>query len=327
MDKVAVGIDVSKDHLDVALLHDDLVRRARFKNQETGFAELEGWMRKHATAGVHVCMEATGQYSEAVAEYLDERDYGVSVVNPVRIKAYGDSQLGRNKTDQLDAFLIADFCARQNPALWKPIPEPVRILQALSRRLEDLQAMRRQEVNRLKSGKLAPAVEDDLKKHLEYLDKRIAEIEKQIHEQVQNDPDLNDQKQLLVSIPGIGDKTAHLLLSEIPRLTEFEHVNQLVAFAGLNPQKHTSGSSVYKKPRLSKKGCSRIRYGLYFPAVVAKNKNPVLKPFAERLLKAGKPQMCVIGAVMRKLLHLVFGVLKSGRPFDPNFCHPIPSTS
>jgi transposase len=187
--------------------------------------------------------------------------------------------------------------------------------------------MRQQEINRLKSGKLAPQVEADLKKHLDYLDDRIRELEKAIQEHTDQDPDLKQQKTLLVSIKGIGEKTAYLLLSEVPQLREFEHVNELVAFCGLNPQKHTSGSSIHAKPKLSKKGSSRIRKGLYMPAVVAKNKNPILMAFAERLLKAGKPKMCVIGAVMRKLLHLVYGILKSGQPFDPDHLLTCPSSS
>ena len=113
----------------------------------------------YAIGEVHACLEATGQYGEGVAEYLFQKGYAVSVINPVRIKAYGESKMRRNKTDRLDADLIADFCARQNPPLWKPIPANVRFLQALTRRLEDLKAMRQQEINRLKSGKLTPLVE------------------------------------------------------------------------------------------------------------------------------------------------------------------------
>lgn len=328
MGKVAIGIDVSKDNLDVYLLQEDgLGRQKKFKNNAQGFAQLEQWIEQYAQGEVHACLEATGQYGEGVAEYLYAKGYAVSVVNPVRIKAYGESKMRRNKTDGLDAHLIADFCARQNPPLWKPIAPNVRLLQELTRRLEDLQAMRQQEVNRLKSGKLAPQVEADLKKHLDYLDERIRELDKAIQEHIDQDPDLKAQKRLLVSIKGVGEKTAQLLLSEIPQLREFEHVNQLVAFCGLNPQKHTSGSSVNGKPRLSKKGSSRIRRGLYMPAIVAKNNNPILKPFAERLLKAGKSKMCVIGAVMRKLLHLAYGVLKSGQPFDPNYQRRLPSPS
>lgn len=327
MDKAVVGIDVSKATLDAVLMQGEQSRRAEFKNTEAGFVKLAKWLEKYASDGVHVCLEATGQYGEGVAEYLYERGCTVSVVNPMRIKAYGDSKMRRNKTDKLDAYLIADFCLRQNPDRWKPISASVRTLQGLTRRLEDLQVMRQQERNRLKSGKLAPAVEADLKKHLEYLDERMAELEQSIKEHTQQDAELNRKKTLLISIVGIGEKTAHLLLSEIPQLDDFAHVNELVAFVGLNPQVHRSGSSINLKPRLSKKGSSRLRKGLYFPAIVARHKNPILQVFAQRLFKAGKSKMCVIGAVMRKLLHLVYGILKSGHPFDPNYGRLLPIAS
>lgn len=317
MGKAVVGIDVAKDTLEVVLAQGELSRYASFKNAEAGYAQLNKWIARYAASSVHVCLEATGQYGEGVAEYLHQRGHGVSVVNPVRIKAYAESKMRRNKTDKLDAYLIADFCASQDPPLWSPPPANVRILQGLMRRLEDLQGMRQQERNRFQAGRLDPKVHEDLEAHLRFLDQRIREIQQAIEEHIHQDPDLKAQKDLLVSIKGIGDKTAYLLLSEIPALRDFKHVNELVAFCGLNPRKHSSGSSINARPRLSKKGSSRIRKGLYFPAIVAQQHNPILKAFADRLLRAGKSKMCVIGAVMRKLLHLAFGVLKSGRPFDP----------
>ena len=326
MTKAVVGIDVSKYTLDAVLAQGDVWRHSSFKNTEAGYVQLDKWVVKYAAGPAHACLEATGQYGEGIAEYLYQQGYAVSVVNPVRIKSYAESKLRRNKTDKLDAHLIADFCASQNPPLWSPAPENIRLLQGLMRRLEDLQAMRQQECSRLKAGKLAPWVQDDLQAHMSYLDQRIREIEQAIDEHVNHDPDLKKQTGLLVSIPGIGNKTAHLLLSEVPNLSTYQHVNELVAFCGLNPRQHCSGSSINGRPRLSKKGCSRIRKGLFFPAIVAQQHNPILKAFADRLLRAGKSKMCVIGAVMRKLLHLVFGILKSGQPFNPNHRHFSPIT-
>lgn len=326
MDKAVVGIDVAKDTLEVVLAQGELSRHASFKNAEAGYAQLNKWIARYATSLVHVCLEATGQYGEGVAEYLYQQGHAVSVVNPVRIKAYAESKMRRNKTDKLDAYLIADFCASQDPPLWSPPPANVRLLQGLMRRLEDLQGMRQQERNRLQAGRLDPKVQEDLEAHLRFLEQRIREIQQAIEEHIHQDPDLKAQKDLLVSIKGIGDKTAYLLLSEIPALRDFKHVNELVAFCGLNPRKHASGSSINARPRLSKKGSSRIRKGLYFPAIVAQQHNPILKAFADRLLRTGKSKMCVIGAVMRKLLHLVFGVIKSGRPFDPFYTQLPPVT-
>lgn len=327
MNKVVLGIDVSKDQLDVVLLQGEVSQYASFKNSQAGYAKLEKWVAKRHAGAFHACLEATGQYGEGVAEYLYQRGQAVSIVNPARMKAYAESKLRRNKTDRLDAHLIADFCLSQDPPLWSPPPPGVRLLQNLMRRLEDLQAMRQQECNRLKAGQLAPWVQEDLQAHVRYLDQRIQEIEQAIQDHVDQDPELKRQRDLLVSIPGIGNKTACLLLGEIPHLEKFEHVNELVAFCGLNPRQHRSGSSIHGRPRMSKKGSKRIRKGLYFPALVARQHNPILKAFAERLLKAGKSKMCVIGAVMRKLLHLVFGILKSGRAFDPNYRQRLPATS
>jgi transposase len=319
MDKVAVGIDVSKNTLDAVSVQGEVSRHASFKNTEAGYAQIEKWLDRYEVSSIHVCLEATGQYGEGVAEYLYQHRYAISVVNPVRIKAYSESRLRRNKTDKLDAALIADFCMQQNPPLWKPIPPNLRTLQSLMRRLDDLQGILQQERNRLKAGELPASVQEDLQAHIAYLEQRIREIERQIETHVEQAPELKATQQLLTSIPGIGEKTAHLLMGEIPFLREYLHVNQLVAFCGLNPRLRRSGISINGKPRLSKVGNSRIRKGLYFPAIVAMKHNPILKTFADRLLKAGKSKMCVIGAVMRKLMHLVFGILKSGQPFDPNY--------
>lgn len=327
MDKAVVGIDVAKETLDVVLVQGEVSRHASFKNTPAGHKQLEQWIVKYQGGPVHICMEATGQYGEAVAEYLYERGYAVSVVNPVRIKAYAQSRLRRNKTDKLDAQLIAAFCLSENPPLWSPPPANVRQLQGLMRRLEDLQGMRQQELNRLQAGQLEAAVQADLEAHLRYLEERMRQLERAIAEHVEHDPSLKAMKQLLVSITGVGEKTAHLLICEIPFLRDYKHVNELVAFCGLNPRLRRSGTSINGKPRLSKVGSSRIRKGLYFPAIVAMKHNPILRAFAERLLKAGKAKMCVIGAVMRKLLHLVFGVLKTGLPFDPNYGRKMQITS
>lgn len=323
MGKVAVGIDVSKDTLDVVAVQGDVSRHAGFKNNDAGHAQLQKWMIQYEASSIHVCLEATGQYGEPVATYLYQHNYAISVVNPVRIKAYGESRLRRNKTDKLDAALIADFCLQQNPPLWKPIPPNIRTLQSFMRRLEDLQGILQQERNRLQAGNLPPSVCQNLQEHIAYLKQRMKEIERQIQALVEEDDELSNIKRLLISISGIGQKTAHLLICEIPFLREFQHVNELVAFCGLNPRQRRSGSSINGKSRLSKIGSSRIRKGLYFPAIVAMKHNPILQVFADRLLKAGKPNLCVIGAVMRKLLHLVFGVLKSGQPFDPNYRHKV----
>jgi transposase len=187
------------------------------------------------------------------------------------------------------------------------------------RHLDDLKTMRQQEHNRLTSGESAPSVLALLTQHLAFLDQQIAALQQQINDHFDQHPPLKQQRDLLTSIPGIGNLTAGRLLSEIRDIRSFDSARQLAAFVGLTPRLHQSGSSVRRPSRISKHGSSSLRAHLYFPALVALRFNPLLAAFADRLRLRGKPQMSILVAVMRKLLHLVFGILKSGQPFDPHF--------
>src|SRR5260221_177044 len=315
-----VGIDVSKDGLDVLLLHGEQRAGQHFTNTPTGFSKLDGWLKRRLKpVQVHICLEATGPYGEAVADYLFEQGYTVSVVNPARIKGYADSQMQRNKTDKLDAALIADFCRTQHPAAWTPPPPEIRQLQQWVRHLEDLTQTFQQAKNRLGLPGQSQPVIDHLQAQIALLDQQVAQTKRAITDLLNQQPDLKHQKDLLRSIPGLGDLTIGKLIADGRALTAFRDVRQLVAFAGLNPRHHTSGSSVHKKPTISRTGSASLRAALYMPALVAMRFNPLLPAFADRLRFRGLPPKAIIVAVMRKLLHLVFGVLKSGQPFDPNW--------
>ena len=314
-----LGIDVSKDTLDVVWM--DAQRQTQYcqvENAASGYAKLKRWLRKRPVDGV--CLEATGRYSEGVAEYLHEAGYQVSVVNPARIRGYATSQLRRNKTDKLDATLIADFCRTQQLEAWTPPPPEVRALQALVRHLATLETAKQQADNRLRETAALPdLVVKQLTSQRALLLAQIDQLKAASQDHIDHFPDLRRQRDLIDSIPGIGKLTAAKLLAECRSVSRFDDVRQLVAFAGLNPAHRQSGASIKKKPTISKTGNSALRAALYMPAVSAKRHNPLLRPVAQRLLARGSCQMQVITAVMPKLLHLVFGVLKSGNPFDPNF--------
>src|SRR5258707_2894600 len=314
-----IGIDVSKDKLDVVCMDEQRqTQYAQVDNTAKGYAQLKHWLGKGQVEAV--CLEATGRYSEGVAEYLHEAGYQVSVVNPARIRGYATSQLRRNKTDKLDATLITDFCRTQQPEAWTPPPPEVRQLQALVRHLTTLETAKQQADNRLRdAAALPPLVIQQLKNQRDLLVEQIKQLKQALQKHIDDFPDLKKQRDLMDSIPGIGKLTAAKLLAECRSVSRFDDVRQLVAFAGLNPAQHQSGSSIKKKTTISKTGNSAIRAALYMPAVSAKRHNPLLRPFAQRLLARGCCEMEVITAVMRKLLHLVYGVLKSGKPFDPNF--------
>jgi transposase len=313
--KHLLGIDVSKAKLDVALRRPDgKLRHKVVDNTPEGFAGLSAWLSKQGVTELHACMEATGIYWEAVAEYLVDVGYWVSVVNPAQIKAFGAAQLVRTKTDKADAQLIAAFCAAQCPEPWQAPSPAIRELRALVARRNALDAMRTQEKNRLPVAR--EAVRAGIAAHLDYLEQAIAEVEAMIREKIDNDPDLKQQRELLDSIPGLGDKTIPVLLAYYGGTLRFTTAKEAAAFAGLDPRQHESGTSVRGKPRLSKVGHSTLRKALYMPAMVAITKTAWGRAFRDRLKAAGKTPMVIIGAMMRKLVHVAFGVLKSKKPFD-----------
>ena len=312
-----VGIDVAKAKLDVALkLPSNKWRTKVVANSAAGCEELRAWLAKHDVTCAHVCMEATGIYWERVAEDLADHGFAVSVMNPARIKASAAAQGVRTKTDVVDAKVIADFCASQAPALWQAPSKSVRRLRALVGRRDALVELRTQELNRLEVA-TTEEVRRSIEKVLAHLNEQIAEIERQIAKDVDDDPTLKAQRELLASIPGIGDKTIAMFLSHYGGQLRFDKTRQAVAFAGLDTQQHESGTSVRGKARLSKMGHSGLRRGLYMPAVVAMTKTAWGKAFASRLLAAGKPKKLILGALMRKLVAIAYGVLKSGTPFNP----------
>jgi transposase len=319
MEQTNIGIDVSKSSLDVVLLHEGKRHYQVVENNPTGFQHLSTWLEREGFQQVHLCMEATGQYGDAAATYFYQRGYQVSVVNPARIKAYATSRLTRNKTDKADAMLIAEYCLKEKPPLWSPPKAAFRTLKALVHYLDDLMAMKQQERNRMEFSSSDPLVESMLLEHIAFLDEKIKEVHRAIHQHIQSDLQLKHCCELLVSIPGIGELTASRLLAEIQDFRDFKNARQLTAYAGLNPRKYQSGSSVHRKSRLSKIGNAHLRYALYMPAIVAMKHNPIIREFSQRLSERGLAKMAVVGAAMRKLLVLAYGVIKTDTIFDPNF--------
>ena len=317
-----LGIDVSKLNFDAALLETSTdggsqsrPKHKAFPNTLAGLERLAAWLGDRK---VHACLEATNTYGDALARFLHEKGHTVSVVNPARTKAFAQTQAARAKTDKADAALIARFCHMHQPAPWAPPLPEVAHLQALVRRLDALHEMRQMEKNRRDT---APAtLHTDLDEHIAFLETQIEKTRKAIQDHIDTTPTLKKQGDLLTSIPGIGTTTAAALLSEIGDVTQFASARQMAAFAGLDPRVRQSGSSVRGRACLSKAGSSRLRSALYFPALAALRFNPAIAALRARLLSAGKVRMLVVGAAMRKLLQIAFGVLKSGKPFDPAVC-------
>jgi transposase len=320
MTEPALGIDIAKLKFNVCLIHQGgKLKHKVFPNTTTGFGQLRDWLSKQRVERVHACLEATGTYGEALALFLYEASHRVSVVNPAATKAFAGSRLSRTKTDRVDAELIARFCLSQAPPAWTPLAAEVRELQALVRRLESLIEMRVMEENRLSSGITVDLVRASVEELLTHLNTQIKRTEKLIRDHIDRHPRLKQQSELLDSIPGIAETTAALLLSEMTDIKQYRSARQVAAYAGLVPRERQSGSSLRGRTRLSKIGNARLRRALYFPAITAIRCSPFFQAWAKGLQERGKSKMSVICAVMRKLIHLAYGVLKSGQPFDPEW--------
>jgi transposase len=313
---MVIGIDVAKQTLAIVLVRaDGKLRHKSCPNTAKGHQELIRWLTHHDAAGRPVGLEATGGYQEAVATALHDAGFLVSVLNPQAVAHYSQSQLRRAKTDATDATLIADYVRTQAPPRWQPAPPEARVLQALVRRLDALLEMRTQELNRLDLA--APVVQPSIRAVLAQLDEEIARVKRQIADHIDQHPTLRTQRDLIVSIPGIGATTAAVVLGELLDIKRFSSARQAAAFSGLVPRIRQSGTSVRGRGAIVRLGSSRLRKALYFPALVAIRHHPTLRRFAGRLQAAGKPKMVIVAAVMRKLIHQIYGVLRSRQQFDP----------
>jgi transposase len=312
---LSLGLDVAKLKLDCALRLENGKYRAKVvENTPAGFAKLEAWVAGHTDGQPHVCMEATGVYWEAVALFFANKGYRVSVVNPAQIKAFSQAQLVRTKTDSVDAKLIADFCALHRPEAWQAPSRNEQQLKAMVLRLDALMVMRTQEANRLQVAD--QSMQPNIQRHIDWLDEQIKQFRQKIRDHIDDDPDLRGRRELLDSIPGVGEATIALLLAYGIHPGRFRNGRQAAAFAGLDPRQHESGSSVRQQPRMSKIGHAHLRKSLYMPAMVTLYRTTWGRQFQSRLEAAGKPAKLVIGAMMRKLIHVAYGVLKSGKPFN-----------
>lgn len=320
MTEPVLGIDIAKLKFNVCLINTNgKLRHKVFPNTAAGFEQLSEWLVRQGVQCVHACLEATGTYGEALALHLHSSSHTVSLVNPAAVKAFAQSRLSRTKTDRVDAELIARFCLAQAPPAWTPLPQEARELQALARRLESLIEMRVAEENRLSSIITVEMVRASVEEHLAYLNQEIKHTEELIRRHIKGHPTLKRQSELLDSIPGIAQTTAARLLAEITDIKQYRSARQVAAYAGLVPRERQSGSSVRGRTRLSKIGNARLRRALYFPAITALRCSPFFQHWAEGLRQRGKSKMSVICAVMRKLLHVAYGVLKTGKAFDPQW--------
>lgn len=319
-----IGIDISKMTFDVAIRIDGQYHHRCFNNELAGFSSLLTWV-KFFKQRPYFCLEATGIYGLALAKYLHTQNQKVIVANPIQTHAFARMEMSRNKTDKADAMSIARYCqhlyAKGNidKGLFTPKDKDFERIQFLVTRLDQLNKMRSQENNR-RDVSLDKAAARSVNAMLLFIDKQIAQIKTTLATIVKHNTQLKIQVQLLTSIDGVGDKTAWSILAYIGDISLFENAKQISSYAGLNPRIEQSGSSIHRSS-MSKMGCARLRKSLYMPALVAVRFNTLMKTFYDKLLAKGKAKKVALVAVMRKLLVLAYGVLKSGKPFDVNYQH------
>lgn len=313
-----LGIDLAKHSFDVTLLREGGDRRHKqFANSPAGFAEVQDWLRTQHIDRVHACMEATNVYWEALAAFLADAGHIVSVVNPLRIKGFAQSQMMRTKTDKQDSRIIALFCQECQPEAWTPPSAAQRRLRALTRHRDDLLQTRTQLSNRLGDSS-DERVRASLEAVLASVETQLERVQTQLAQHLKDEPELTEQRALLTAIVGIGAITASKVLAEFGDIANYRSAKALAADAGLTPAQYESGTSVRRRARLSKVGKASVRAALYWPAITAMRCSEVFQTFAARLAARGKPKGVIIGAVMRKLVHIIYGVLKHKTAFDPS---------
>jgi len=313
-----LGIDVSKNTIDVSMSSCNKVRTRSFANSADGWRHLLAWLISQKIQRVHACLESTGRYSIGIASALYEAGHIVSIVNPAQIRDFARTKLGRNKTDGVDATHIREYCELFKPQPWAPASEA-------HRRLGELQTIRAGIIagltewkNRKNSGMIDTVAQSLADVTISHFTRQLGAVDEAITRTIDNDPVLRRKRDLLLSISGVGETLAGIVLAELPGPDVLRSGAEVVAYAGLNPRLHQSGTSIDRMTRISKIGNAVLRAALYMPAMSAMQHNPAIVALVARLKSRGrlKPKQIVVAA-MRKLLVLCFGVLKTGKPFDP----------
>jgi len=321
-----LGIDVAKAKLDCCLLLDPESTKRKSKsvaNTRAGFATLLEWLARNGVspAQLHAVMEGTGVYHEQAALALADTGVTVSIVNPAQIRDFARGLAVRTKTDGVDSFVLARYGALLKPQPWQPPSAEARVLRALLARREAVAQDLQRELNRREKADATqtPAlIRQSIDDSSAFLRKQLAKLQEDIDHHIDRHPNLKDDMELLTSIPAVGRQTGSNLLAII-HTHHFNSAEQLAAYLGLVPVERQSGSSVLGRVRLSKAGPPRIRATLYMAAIVAIKYNPHIKALYHRLVARGKVKKAALGAAMRKLVHLCFGVLKNRMVYQPDY--------
>lgn len=293
-----------------------------FKNTSAGHRQFINWATQRGRPA-RVCMEATGVYSLPFALSLHSaQGIEVSVMNPRVIKKFADARLQRGKTDAMDADTILEYLLRMPFKAWQPASEEILEIQHITRRIVQLNCELTRERNRHKAAKrlgiIGRVVANDTAVNMRHIQRRIDSLEAEAINLAESIPELHDRFNLLVSINGIGKKTAIRILAELAGLPADMQAKQWVAYVGLDPRPYESGISTNKPRRVTKSGNRYLREALFFPALVASQKDKHVSEYYKKMVGNGKKPMQAIVAIMRKLLLAIWGMFKRGCEWDGN---------
>lgn len=310
----AVGLDISKLTFDATAIVGNAEYSAKFGNNSKGLNQFSDWLKSLGCDDLHICMEATGNYYEEVADYFAEY-YSVYVVNPLKISKYAESRFKRTKTDKQDAKLIAEYCQSVKESelvkRQKPTDEQYRLsrMTAAYTQIKSECAAMKNRYQVAKDEEAAKAYEQIIK----VMNEQLEVLKAKIKEQTENSKCKESVKRL-ETIPGIGRMTAAVLFQYLTS-SKFETSNKFAAFAGLSPQQKESGTSVRGKGKLTKFGNRKLRAVLFMPAMVA-YRIRAFPDFIARLEAKKKPKKVIIAALMRKLAVIAYNVNKKGQDYD-----------
>lgn len=310
-----LGIDVGKANVHCELLQAARSARKSFSNNRKGFEQLAKWLANRDAQEIHACLESTGAYGEAIAEYLYDRGLTVSVVNPLQVKSFAKSLLARAKTDEIDAGIIAQFCRSVSPPTWSPGTAEMRAFRALVRRRETLTQMIASEKNRLEAVSDLK-VERSIRSTITALEAELTQLNRDIDDHVRRHPEIRDMVERLDELPGFGQLTAQKVVAETGGFTLRAGPEAMTAYAGLNPTIYQSGATM-RRGRISKIGNASLRKALYYAALSAKNHSAYFRTIVQRMKAAGKKPKVIIVALMRRLLVLAYTLITKGTRFDP----------
>ena len=331
MDKLDFcGIEVSLRELLVAVRRHDGGQALRsFSNTPPGYQALIGYLSR-PDRQVRICLESTGLYGLDLSLALHAAGFELMVANPRAVRHFATALMKRSKTDPLDARVLLEFAARMPFQAWQPPSAAALALRALARRLSSLTEMQTAEKNWLHAACLTEttpaAVRRDLERSLRAHRRALDRLTREALKIIAQDPALHAGYHMLLSARGIGPTSAVQILGEVAVLAPDLNVRQWVAHAGMDPRQYTSGQSVHRKTRISKAGNRHLRRALYMPALVAVRHDPHLRAFYQHLLARGKAKMQALVAVMRKLLHAIFGMFKHHQPYDGSKVYRIPES-